>query len=372
MNGRPVHASPTPASSPAGGAAPCCGSPRCGPVSPVFQRWGPTHVFDTFWKFAAERQAIFSRRLVGGPAPWTADPVLRSFKFTNAYRASDRTSQFLIREVIYKGDQSPREVFFRTVLFKLFNKIETWRLLVTCLGDPCSSIPIEEIDAALTGAMAKGQRVYSAAYIMPPGRRDPTAQHKHTAHLRLLGLMLKEDVPERVADCPHMEDAFRILRSYPMLGEFLAYQYIIDINYSEVTHFSESEFVAPGPGAWSGLQKCFCAAPRAIGADVIRAVAEHQEEEFLRRGLHFEYLAGRRLQLIDCQNLFCELDKYARVAHPHATGPRGRTRIKQRFTPHPDPVRYWYPPKWGVTATPQPNEAANSAGGAPRACKPGE
>jgi hypothetical protein len=50
----------------------------------------PSKVFDTYWRFAAERQEIFFRRIAGAPPPWTADPILREFKFTNAYRASDR------------------------------------------------------------------------------------------------------------------------------------------------------------------------------------------------------------------------------------------------------------------------------------------
>ena len=58
------------------------------------------------------------------------------YKFTNAYRASDRVSQYLIRNVIYRDDmpKSPREVFFRIVLFKLFNKIDTWKLFEQVLG----------------------------------------------------------------------------------------------------------------------------------------------------------------------------------------------------------------------------------------------
>ena len=53
----------------------------------------PRKVFDTYWGFAAERQEIFFRRMAGAAPPWTADPILREFKFTNAYRASDRVSQ---------------------------------------------------------------------------------------------------------------------------------------------------------------------------------------------------------------------------------------------------------------------------------------
>src|SRR6266496_2497692 len=77
------------------------------PLDPV----KPTEVFDTYWRFAAERQNIFFRKLAGLPPPWTSDPILERHKFTNAYRASDRVSQYLIRHVIYTGDQSPEEVF---------------------------------------------------------------------------------------------------------------------------------------------------------------------------------------------------------------------------------------------------------------------
>ena len=73
--------------------------------------------------------------------------------------------------------------------------------------------------------------------------------------------------------------------------------------------------------------------PRGIEADLIRYMSDAQEEHFNRLRLSFAGLNGRRLQLIDCQNLFCEVDKYARLAHPEMIGYSGRTRIKQRFTP---------------------------------------
>ena len=53
----------------------------------------PTKVFDTYWHFAAERQAIFFRRLRGMAPPWTTDAILRQHKFTNAYRASESSAQ---------------------------------------------------------------------------------------------------------------------------------------------------------------------------------------------------------------------------------------------------------------------------------------
>src|ERR1700681_2171741 len=93
-----------------------------------------SELFDWYWRFAVERQAIFFRRITGEPAPWTSDDILTTFRFTNPYRASDRVSQYLIQNVIYSGDQSPEEVVFRTILFKLFNKVETWELLTSHFG----------------------------------------------------------------------------------------------------------------------------------------------------------------------------------------------------------------------------------------------
>ena len=61
-----------------------------------------TEVFETYWRLASERHAIFERRLRGEPPPWTEDPILSKHKFTNAFRAADRVSQYVIRDVIYE------------------------------------------------------------------------------------------------------------------------------------------------------------------------------------------------------------------------------------------------------------------------------
>ena len=133
-----------------------------------------------------------------------------------------------------------------------------------------------------------------------------------------------------------------------MVGDFLAYQYVTDINYSQLTNFSEMEFVVPGPGARDGIRKCFHSLGGLNEADIIRLVAERQQEEFSRLGLNFRSLWGRPLQLIDCQNLFCEVDKYARIAHPHIKGISDRKRIKQAYQGNLQPIEYWYPPKWEI------------------------
>jgi NTP pyrophosphatase (non-canonical NTP hydrolase) len=239
-------------------------------------------------------------------------------------------------------------VVFRILLFKLFNKIETWELLEKELGPLTStSYSFKRYDQVLSRALTRGQKIYSAAYIMPSGG-SLGHDRKHRNHLALIEHMMAGDLPIRLAGAGSMAQAFSLIRGYPTIGDFLAYQYVTDVNYSTATNFTEMEFVVPGPGAINGIRKCFADTDSMSDADVIRVMADRQEAEFERLHLDFQTLWGRRLQLIDCQNLFCEVDKYARVVHPDANGPSGRTRIKQKFLPHPDPIDYWYPPKWNM------------------------
>ena len=308
-----------------------------------------SEVYESYWRFTAERQAVFFRRFRGEARPWTENPVLEIYKFTNAYRASDRVSQYLIRNVIYRDDlpKSPCEVFFRILLFKLFNKIDTWELLEREIGPiTFEDYLFSAYDAVLARALQNGQRIYSAAYIMPPGSRAFGRSAKHQNHLLLLERMMADQLADRLVQIRTMQDGFEKLRAYPTIGDFLAYQFITDINYSELTDFSEMDFVVPGPGARNGLRKCFADPGGLNEPELIRLMADLQEREFERLGLDFQSLWGRPLQLIDCQNCFCEVDKYARVAHPEIAGRSDRVRIKQKFVPISEPIEFFYPPKW--------------------------
>jgi hypothetical protein len=309
----------------------------------------PTALFTIYWRFAAERQRIFLRRLSGSSAPWTSDAVLKEYKFTNAYRASDRVSQYLICRVIYSDNWSPGDMFFRTLLFKLFNRIETWELLERTLGQiSLQTYSFDRYEEQLTRAKQAGRVLYSAAYVMPSGDPDNLYEWKHQMNLRLLENMMNDDLPQKIADAPSMQAAFVLLRSYSTIGDFLAYQYVTDLNYGTLTSFSEMDFVVPGPGAKSGINKCFLHSEKHTDAEIIGIITDAQEECFRAVGVSFPTLWGRKLQLIDCQNLFCEIDKYTRNAYPSHRELTKNKRIKQKLKPNLRPVKLWYPPKWQI------------------------
>lgn len=306
-------------------------------------------VYDAYWQFAYNRQNAFLNRYYGYDQPWVQDAIIQTYKFTNAYRVLDRVSQYLIKNVIYRqGDYTSDDIVFRILLFKVFNKIETWQYLEECLGDiRYSNFNEAKYCELLEELISNNKRIYSAAYIMPSGTSAFGFSQKHKNNLALLRFMMEDGVPSKLARARSLKEVYEILLFYPTIGPFLAFQYAIDINYSELCDFSEMSFVVAGPGAQSGIRKCFNNSGHS-DEYLIRWTAEHQYEEFFRRGLNFPTLYGRELQLIDCQNLFCETDKYSRVLFPEIEGKHNRTKIKQKFTPNNQKIELFFPPKWDI------------------------
>src|SRR5258706_4099479 len=79
-------------------------------------------VYELYWTFASRRQAAFERRLNGDPPPWSDDPILQAFKFCNVFRAADRVSQYMIRDVAYASNAGDHaDLIFQIVAFRTFS-----------------------------------------------------------------------------------------------------------------------------------------------------------------------------------------------------------------------------------------------------------
>lgn len=306
-----------------------------------------TKVFEAYWYLAAERQNIFMQRIQSEPKPWTDDPILKTYRFTNAYRASDRVSQHLLRRVIYSDTYDGPDTVFRILLFKIFNRITTWEHLVQYVGEPTiSTFNFRSYSKILDIRLDRGKQLYSAAYIMPNPKFGFT--RKHHNHLALLEKLIRTDKIGEILKAKSLENLYYKLSSIPSFGPFLAYQYAIDLNYSSHFNFDEMDYVVPGPGALRGIVKCFTDTGGLGPVEVIRAVANAAPEYTSRLSKPFRDLWGRPLQLVDCQNLFCEVDKYARVAYPNISNGNTPSRIKQNYILDPTPLILGYPPKWDL------------------------
>lgn len=305
-----------------------------------------SEVYDLYWYFAFERQNIFWRKKLG-LTPLTEDPILQNFKFCNSYRVNDRVSQYLIRNVIYNGIYSPEDTLFRIILFKIFNKESTWELLLSKFGDiTLNTFDREKYSKVLTVASLEGIKIYNDAYISCANKVFGYSR-KHDNHLYLIYKMFIIDkMQDKILKCKTMEKAFNIIKSYPLIGNFMAYQLVTDINYSDIVNWREDEFTVAGPGSIRGIKKCFIDKEGMSNEDIIRYMYENQNKEFKRLGYSFKRIGERPLQLIDCQNIFCELDKYLREAMPNLKS--NRTKIKKHYVPKNEKITYMYPKKWKI------------------------
>ena len=305
-------------------------------------------IYDLYWYFANERQNIFIKKLNGDTPPWTNDSILKTYKFCNSYRVNDRVSQYLLKNVIYNGKTyKDEDMLFRIILFKLFNKESTWELLLKEFKDiTLSTFDMKEYSKVLTSAINNNIKIYNDAYISCATKAFGY-DRKHDNHLALLNKMFIIDkVQDKILKCINMEQAFKIIKSYPLIGNFMAYQLITDINYSNIVDWKEDEFTVAGPGSLRGIKKCFIDKGNISNEDIIRYMYNHQEEEFKRLNLNFKTIGNRKLQLIDIQNIFCELDKYCREKVPSLKS--NRTKIKKKYTPKQTKIEYIYPPKWNI------------------------
>lgn len=312
-------------------------------------------VFRVYWYFAAERQRIFEARLQDPVGPWSEDEIFQDYRFCNAYRASDRVTQDLIR-VAYAGPQNPDDLFVRVVLHRLFSKPATFALLEDAVGTlSAATFDARKLGSALDSARARQQTIYTGAFILCAGAAYGH-RTKHRNHLALVSAMLEARVPARIRAARTLRDVYEELLTWPLLGPFMAYQLAIDLNYTELTDFNEDEFTVPGPGALRGLAKVFEDLGDLAPPDAVRWLVDEQHEVAEKLEITPPTLFSRPLKAIDCQNLLCEVDKYSRVRFPELRS--NRSRIKQRFVADLTPIRLFYPPRWGINARAERASAA--------------
>lgn len=295
-----------------------------------------------FWRKCQEPNAVF----------WTNDPILRKYKFTNVYRAVDRVSQYLISNVVYdSADQySNKDLLLRILIFKIFNKIETWEFLVEKANSylTCDTFNAHYLAALLTERQ-KSVPIFNNAYMMTGS--DAKYVCWPTKHERWLQMVQKEILDEgrlsRILVASSLEQVYNILHECTFIGEFLAYQYAIDMNYSSCFNFNENSFVKAGIGAIRGIKKCFVNYGDTY-EDAIRYVQQNFYALQEKYGYPlFKSLPNHEPTLIDLQNCFCETDKYLRAKIPELKV--DNIRIKQKFLKHSKPIYYRFPKAWSIT-----------------------
>lgn len=291
-------------------------------------------VYEHYWHFVGERQQIFERRARGDAPPWTDDPILGRYKFCNVYRAADRVSQYMIRDICY-GGAAGEDLAFQITAFRTFSRISAWETVKNELGQvpTIDDLASGRFERALSAIKDSGSKLYTGAFILCAN--DAYGRGiKHLNHVEMFKAMfVTGDLYDRVVAAPSLQGCLRRAARVSPHGRL---HVVPDGHRPQLqrTHRLLRERLHQGwPGCAAGIAKVFESTRGWKPEEVIMWMVDHQEEEMARLGIEFNGLYGRPLQAIDCQNCFCETDKYCREAVPELAS--NRTRIKTVFASTP-------------------------------------
>lgn len=234
------------------------------------------HIAD-FFAFARERHAIYLRRRASLPAPWTQDPILQKYSFTNVFRQLDKTTQWYTEHVRTSVDLD--HMLLATVVYRWFNRIRTgeaiferddikggwtaWQQLVTGNG-------VAQMGEAIRLWCGDGPYVTGAYIIKTPDGYSKLDGVLHCIDMftdqvhEFLDQRLNQESLGRLLVANHsevgfsLESVWRWLRQFPFLGDFMAYEIVTDLRWSVIQNASDiMTWANPGPGATRGIGRVF-------------------------------------------------------------------------------------------------------------------
>jgi hypothetical protein len=117
-----------------------------------------------FFAFMREREQVRLQKEAGLPRPWTDDPILQEFKFTNVRRFHDWTTTQL-RENFYSENRSDdrRAILMNCALYRYFGTFE----FAEAVGwQEYDTFDFEEIIDTAARRLDSKQRVFTGAYVI--------------------------------------------------------------------------------------------------------------------------------------------------------------------------------------------------------------
>jgi len=204
---------------------------------------------ELFWGWIHERQEIFRRRFVEDrDPPWTDDPILQERHFCNVYRELDRQSRYYLRNLANKTP--PRDVFLSTVLFRMFNRGQTWDVIGFQSVDDYDG---REIYERLVRERESGMSLFSSAYMTTGAVYSDISDSKAEQFLVGMGHEIVDNIDRLWIPEDHPKDQTDRWTEIPGISDFMAYEIYCDLTYSDWFPWDENDYVNTGPGARRGV-----------------------------------------------------------------------------------------------------------------------
>jgi len=285
-----------------------------------------------FWASARIRYNILLRQrgesslLPGGRLTW--DTVMEKYRFCNVFREDDRTTVWLRENVRSRFAADPRMALWTTLVFRLFNRIETYKLIDTVVARGPGNDMFEANLRFLLGGVAP---LVTGAYMV----KSPARVNKLNGMLKILHPIRLWCAEPRLLDELACWDTMRIawerLQRFPFIGAFNGYQFVVDLRHTCVLdHASDVlTWAAPGPGSARGAGWLACEDPARFAysraADREEIITQMRELLEDSGNAHYWPDTWPTWEMADVQHWLCEYDKWER-------GCAGQ-RLKRRYVP---------------------------------------
>lgn len=285
-------------------------------------------VYAKFVHYLNERELIRLKRVRGEEGPWTTDPILRDYKFTNINRANDRTTRWLVDNWYNPNRDQPKDIqALNCAIARYFGHED----FLADIGYQYTWDPDLILQVA-RGRIAKRQKVFTGAYIITnAGSTDPKESVVVNQFLTPFRHNLDQIVA--IAERGRWQDICEFMQTLPGIGPFMSKEIALDMILNPLLENATDKLTwsPAGPGAIRGLNR-LQDRPLQKGLTQPKAVMEMQQlmGRLASDNAFADYMPtiGVDWGVTDVQFSLCELDKYMRVFNKEGR-PRSRYDYKK-------------------------------------------
>lgn len=217
-----------------------------------------TALVKEFFAFAREREKIRLRREAGELFPWTEDPILQEFRFTNIKRKHDKTTKWIVDNWYkpHRGKGNLKAQFFNCALFRYTGTID----FAKALGWQEDWNPKKVMSLARERLNA-GLPVFTSAYVITNNAiRLPKEEVVCMSFLDPLWSRAEEIAQIGLETKSWEATAQALMSCYGFGGSgFMAKETLQDVMFTDVlADCTDKDTWTPvGPGARRGLNRVF-------------------------------------------------------------------------------------------------------------------
>lgn len=211
--------------------------------------------------FVWERECVRIAKENGHDSPWTEDPVLQKYRFTNIRRRDDLVSRWML-DNYYPHFRNGDDVWFAAAVARLINWPPTLKYLIGKNVIPRLAEDFDPISfvRTLDSAPLVGGKIYGAAYMLYPGHEPGRKKSNFVADVVLTQLVEKVNRLRFTATIKSVAEMVKELTDVYGLSTFMAGQIAADLTYlsGQLDKAKDLYTYAPiGPGSQRGLNYLF-------------------------------------------------------------------------------------------------------------------